>query len=1066
MPESLTLLRHFAAGLTNVAQRGDATEASFYPALQRLLEDFGRATDRPRLCVTTLPKKTDAGNPDFRVWDGSHSIVGYIEAKPLAADLDAVEKSDQLRRYRATFPNLLLTNFLEFRLYRNGQRVGAASLTAEPNLSRCPKVSPYAAKRVWELLDQFMAFAASRELTAPALAVELAKRTRFLRHILLELLRDPDTYHKELQGAYEAFKKFFISNLSEDEFADLYAQTVAYGLLAARTRAGEGFNRQTAFYSIPRSLGVLRDLFRYLSLADLPRQLEWIVDDIAALMGAADVAGILRRYYQEHEGSDPIVYFYELFLAQYNPSERERRGVYYTPEAVVDYIVRSLHHLLKTRFGETEGLASKNVTLLDPAAGTMTFAVRAAQEAVREFGATHGSGAREAFIREHVLRNFYAFELMVAPYTIGHMKMAFYLQELGYSLRDDERVQFYLTNTLDVAQLEQTQMPGIASIAEESQLAARVKKEQPILVILGNPPYSGHSANRGEWIRSLIEDYKHVDGQPLGEANPKWLQDDYVKFLRFAEWKISQSGRGVVGMITNHAYLDNPTFRGMRRHLMQTFDEIYVLDLHGNKKRKEVSPDGSPDENIFDIQQGVAVAFFVKTSRLPSEEAKVYHAERWGTRAHKYEWLRSNGFESTPWQKVNAGPPFYLFCPRDEAGEQRYISFPSVSDIFVKYSVGIATARDRLTIHFTPDELWETVQRFLRLDPEEARERFRLGDDARDWTVALARQDLEDTGPDRCRIARLLYRPFDIRYTYYTGRSRGFHCMPRPEVMNHMLTGPNLALITPRRVEQSGEWRHAFVTRELSDHVAVSLKTNDTHFPLYLYPSPGQQAQFEEWEPSPQTMVPNLNPKLRRVLRRAYGKAPSPEELFGYIYAVLYAPMYRKTYGEFLRRDFPRVPFPADAEIFREMSALGQRLVALHLLESDEPRLPAVRFEGVGDARVGERDEEKVRYDAERQRVYVNGTQYFEPVSPDVWDYHVGGYQVCKRWLTDRRGRVLSLDEVRTYSRMVAALARTIEIQGAIDTLYETVQRQPLPVSVSTSETSRRGAARRVGRVA
>jgi len=417
---------------------------------------------------------------------------------------------------------------------------------------------------LFQLLEQFFSFSLPRSYTAESLAVELAKRTRFLRDVVADELREEQAKEQGvLLGFYEAFQRYLIANLTLEDFADLYAQTITYGLFAARTRAGNGFNRRTAFHNIPRTIGILRDVFQFVSLGDLPRQIEWLVDDISEVLALTDAGGILDRFYHEGKGSDPIVHFYETFLAEYDPKERERRGVYYTPEPVVSYIVRSLHKLLKEKFGRTDGLASEGVTLLDPAAGTMTFVARACQESVREFEVKYGAGGREDFIREHILKNFYAFELMMAPYAVGHLKMSFFLEELGHRLSSDERFQFYLTNTLEMEELEQTQLPGMASLAQESRLAGEVKKQRPILVILGNPPYSGHSSNRGDWIRGLIDDYKQLDGKPLGEKNPKWLQDDYVKFLRFAQWKIDQAGHGLVGMITNHSYLDNPGALGI-----------------------------------------------------------------------------------------------------------------------------------------------------------------------------------------------------------------------------------------------------------------------------------------------------------------------------------------------------------------------------------------------------------------------------------------------------------------------------------------------------------------------
>ena len=430
-----------------------------------------------------------------------------------------------------------------------------------------------------------------------------------------------------------------------------------------------------AFDNIPHTIGVLRDLFRYISLDDLPDQLAWCVDDLAEVLAVADAPGILERYYRKGKGNDPIVHFYETFLAEYDPDERERRGVYYTPEPVVGYIVRSLHRLLKTEFDKRDGLASDGVTLLDPAAGTMTFVAQAAQQAVAEFEAKYGSGGRMDFIRSHILKNFYALELMMAPYAVGHLKMSFFLEELGHRLDDNERVPFYLTNTLDTEELEQSRLPGLSALAEESRLAGAVKKQTPILLILGNPPYSYDSSNKGAWITGLINEYKQVDGKPLGEKNPRGLQDDYVKFLRFSQWKVEQAGRGIVGMITNHSYLDNPTFRGMRQSLMHTFDDIYILDLHGNSLKKETCPDGSPDKNIFDIRLGVAIAFFVKRGKKKKRDAIVHHAERYGTRQSKYDYLDDQDLGSTEWKQIFPRSPFYMFIPRDDALETEYLRF-------------------------------------------------------------------------------------------------------------------------------------------------------------------------------------------------------------------------------------------------------------------------------------------------------------------------------------------------------------------------------------------------------
>ena len=1044
-----TIFKQYSKALADAASAGDAREESFYGALKDLMERVAHATSRAQVHVTVLPKPTEAGNPDFRVWNGTDRITGYIEAKnPTVTDLYAIEASDQLRRYRDTFPNLILTNFTEFRLYRNGhhvETVHAASPSILNDLRHPPPIERPA--ELWALLDQFLDFSVPQAPSAEELAVQLADRTRFLRSILeLEIAQEDEAGGGRLAGFYEAFQTFLISDISHADFADLYAQTITYGLFAARTRADGGFNRRTAFDRIPHTIGILRDLFRFISLEELPPQIEWTVDDIAEVIAVADARGILDRYYHEGKGSDPIVHFYETFLARYNPDERERRGVYYTPEPVVSYIVRSLHSLLKTEFGKPDGLASDGVTLLDPAAGTMTFVARAAQEAVAEFEAKYGAGGREDFIRRHILRNFYAFELMMAPYAVGHLKMSFFLDELGHRLDDDERVRFYLTNTLDMEELQQSHLPGLSSLAEESHLAGEVKRQTEILVVLGNPPYSYDSPNRGDWIRARIEDYRQVDGERIDEHNPRGLQDDYVKFLRFAQWKVEQAGRGIVGMITNHAYLDNPTFPGMRQSLMRTFDDIYVLDLHGSTLKREKCPDGSVDQNVFQIKPGVAIVFLIKKGGATGQHAVVRHAELWGRREPKYSWLDGHEVADTAWQELEPRPDFYLFVPRDEARARLFERCPKVTEVFGAYCTGLYTARDHLAIRWKQEEVYPTVQRFIRPEPEAARTLFRLGNDSRDWQVALAQADVRQSGPSKDNVVPILYRPFDVRYTYYTGRSRGFHCMPRREVMQHLLQ-ENLALITSRMTK--GEtFRHAQVAHTVVEKICMSPRTSNNGFvfPLYLYPDGTRHDLFAHLEPSERE--PNLNPKLVAALAAAYGAEPTPEAIFHYVYGVLYAPTWRERYAEFLRIDFPRVPFTADADLFAGVAARGERLTELHLLRSAELDRPAARFEGDGDGVVAKGRKAGLRYDPDEQRVTINASQHFAPVPQAVWDYRVGGYQVCEKWLKDRRERRLGVDGIKTYCRIVTALGLTIAVQAELDGLYPGIEESLLEIEL------------------
>ena len=1214
------LLKSYLQSIVEITRQGDAREESYYPALKDLLEALAQAQGKT-IQVTVLPKRTEAGSPDFRVWDGSHQVIGYIEAKAPGAKLEHVETSEQLRRYLHTFPNVILTDFYEFRLYRRGTLLEHA-LLARPFIAQTLKTKPPAeqVEALMRLFEAFFAFTLPPSLTPEALSVELARRTRFLRDQVIR--PELECKQKDIYGFFDAFQKYLITGLTEEQFADLYAQTITYGLFAARTRAQGVFNRQMAHDLIPPTIGILRNVFRFISWGEPSPQMEAIVDDIAAVLSAADVQAILSQYYRQGKGDDPILHFYETFLAEYDPETRERRGVYYTPQPVVRYIVHAVHHLLKTRFGLTDGLADSQVTMLDPAAGTLTFPAEAVHLAFREFTEKYGEGAKETLLRDHILPHFYAFELLMAPYAIGHMKIGFLLEALGVPLQNGERFQFYLTNTLEMEDLQQITIPGLSSLSEESHHAAKVKKDEPILVILGNPPYSGLSANQNEWTESLLkqdldgaQSYYTVDGKPLGEKNPKWLQDDYVKFLRFAQWKIHKAGRGIVAMITNHGYLDNPTFRGMRQSLMKTFDEIYILDLHGNSLKRETAPDGGPDENVFDIRQGVAIALLVKYSAqheertytnhwqtparvwhslkptvremrkhpTPAEEALwhrlrgeqlgikfrrqhsidrfivdfyareprliievdgpihetqkeydslrqsmleelgyrvlrftndqvlqnieqviatiraalapspqarqggplplapspqarqggplplapsprarqggplplapspqarqgnapstvagrglgggVYHAHLYGPRAQKYAWLEAHDLTNTPWEPLAPQSPYYFFIPRQTENLQAYQSWPQITEIFPTNSVGIVTARDNLTIRWTPEEMWTTVLTFSQLSEELAREAFQLGKDARDWKVSLAQQDVKrDGGPHREKIVPILYRPFDVRYTYYTGRSRGFQCMPRFEVMSHMLAGDNLALITHKREELDVAWAHVLVTNLITEHGVISSKTTNYHFPLYLYPSTESPDMFHR------ERKPNLASWLLPKLAAAYGFTPAPEEVLAYIYAVFYSPIYRQKYAQELRTDFPRVPFAAEGDLFRQMVGLGQRLIALHLLDSPELDPPVVKYQGRGEDKI-----ERVRYEPATQRVYINADRYFEGIAPEMWEYPIGGYQVLEKYLKDRKGR--RMDDPVRYIRIATAIARTLDIQQQIDEIYPQVEHNPL----------------------
>jgi hypothetical protein len=1055
------MLESYFKKIFEVGKTGDATEVSYYSTLEDLLKTYGDSIEKKKLHITTLPKKTEAGNPDFRIWDGKQHIVGYIEAKaPTIEYLDQIETTDQLKRYLHIFPNLILTNFFEFRLYRNGALKDKVSI-ARPfmlhKLRTIPRVENEA--DFLKLLEKFFSFSLPKVYDAKTLAIELAKRTRFLKdEIVIQQLEEEESKKRgHIFGFYEAFRKYLISGLTKEDFADLYSQTITYGLFAARTRSENGFNRKLAYDNIPRTIGILRDVFKFISFEDLPQQMEWIIDDISEVLAVTDVKNILHQYFHEGKGKDPVVHFYETFLAEYDPQAREKRGVYYTPEPVVSYIVRSLHNILKENFNRQDGFASESVTVLDPAAGTLTFLAEASKLAVEEFISKYGEGGKENLIREQILKNFYAFELMMAPYAVGHLKMSFLLEELGYMLKKDDRFKLYLTNTLEMEELAQTELPGMVSLSEESHLAGRVKKEQPVLVILGNPPYSGMSANRGKWIDDLLKKgyvrtdgmkdggYYQVDGKSLGEKNPKWLQDDYVKFIRFAQWKIDQAGEGILGFITNHSYLDNPTFRGMRQSLMNSFNEIYVLDLHGNTLKKEKCPDGSKDENVFDIRQGVAIALFIKTKRNPpipplekggkgGFDSRVYHSQIWGLRKKKYDWLSENDIKTAKWNKLSPKSEFYLFIPREEKLLRSYEKYPKITEIYPLYGVGMTTARDSFVIDRDKNVLLNRIRLFKnsKYSDDELHDFFQINR-KKGWSIRKAWNMLQSVSDSDLNkfILPVLYRPFDVQWIFYHD-SVVWRTVKR--VMHQMMQG-NMGLITNRQV--NGKFMHALCSSMIISDCTVSLQTRERSylFPLYLYTENDKKDLFRYKREIKKQ--PNISPNMLLALTGAYKKETTPEEIFHYTYAVLYSNIYRTKYAEFLRMDFPRIPFTKSYKIFSKMDEFGNELVDLHLLESKEIDPPIAKFKGKGENRV-----EKVIY--KEGKVSVNKDQYFDGVSEGIWKYQIGGYQVCDKWLKDRKGRVLSLDDIRHYCKVVTSIGKTIEFQKAIDEIFSEVEKETI----------------------
>lgn len=1056
----------------NISQ-GNATEHTHRSALQALVEA------NAGFSAINEPRRIDCGAPDFAiVKSGDNSLsIAYIETKDVDANLDNVENDEQLKRYRAGLSNLILTNYTEFRWYVDGELRGSAVLANIDGNGR-PSIIADGIYDTGVLLGNFL----SRSPESVGDSVELARRMARLTHIVRDAVRagfEQGLVSSDVQDLYLASQECLVPDLSADAFADMFAQTLAYGLFAARVNhPARDFSRHTAAHFIPPTNPFIRRIFGMVagpSLDDEP--FVSFVDDLTQLLGNADMSAILADFGKRTIRQDPIMNFYETFLAAYDPDLRERRGVYYTPEPVIGYIVRSVDHLLRERLGCAEGLAdyamtnyrcddgagnvktgeAHRVLVLDPACGTGSF-LYAVIDHIRERYHDAGLGGMWAgYVKEHLLPRLFGFELLMAPYAMGHLKLGMQLaardlpdeQQAGwaYEFDSNERLRVYLTNSLEQTDRQTPVMFGpLRVITEEANAAAEVKRDLPIMVVLGNPPYSGHSSNKGEWISGLIDDYKRVDGQPLGERNTKWLQDDYVKFIRFGQWRIKQSGSGILAFITNHAYLNNPTFRGMRQQLLDTFTDIYLLDLHGNSRTRERAPDGGVDENVFDIQQGVAIAIFVKAPDRQGPAA-VHHADLWGTRDAKYAALSELEMSNTDWEELRPAPPDYRFKPWDNELEAQYLQWPKISDVIPIHSAGIVTARDSLTIRWSRDEVMTIVRDFAGIPPETARDKYNLGGDVQDWKVRLAQDDLNAAGVNDELAVPILYRPYDTRYTYYTGKTRGFICRPRPEVMRHLLADGNLALITTRQT--TDQWG-ALATQYICGHKTCAAQDINTAFPLYIYPAEQEiatglyDADYRE---------PNLAPDFTAAMESGLGlrftaDGPGdlqatfgPEDVFHYIYAVFHSPAYRERYDQFLRADFPRVPFPRDAAQFRTLAGLGQRLTNTHLLRSPELAASTVAFPVAGDSAIArgypKYTEPNPAGGVAQGRVNINRRQYFEGIAPEVWQFRIGGYQPMDKWLKDRRGRVLSFDDIDHYRRMAAAIGETINLMERVDRAIE-----------------------------
>jgi predicted helicase len=1060
--EQIKKINSYIAEIDNNYKTGNATEHTYRPALQRLLENITNEWSIAGLSITNEPKRIACGSPDYII-TRNEIPVGYIEAKDIGVDLDGKTNKEQFDRYKLSLNNLIITDYLNFKLFQNGEPVNSVAIANIENNNVNADTTQYSA--FLDLIHHFVHYRSEGIVSAKQLSKMMAIKARFTAGIIEKILEEEDD---DLENDYsllkqlEGFREVLIHDMSKAMFADMYSQTIAYGMFAARLNdhSKNEFTRAKAAELVPHSNIFLQKLFQYIAGSDLDRRMSWAVDALADLFNFVDIKKLLEEFSQSTHDLDPVIHFYETFLAEYDPALRKSRGVWYTPQPVVQFIVHSVDDILKREFNLPQGLADaskiklqqkigqKNdglketlaeyhkVQILDPALGTGTFLAEIIKNIYRQF--KDQQGLWNGYVSEHLIPRLNGFEILMASYVMAHLRLDMLLREMDYQfVRADnyfpQRLRIYLTNSLEEARPKTTN-PFAQWLSNEANAASSIKSNVPVMVVLGNPPYSGESINKNKWIEMLIQDYKkELTGEKLRERNSKWLNDDYVKFIRYGQHFIEKNSEGILAYINNHSFLDNPTFRGMRWNLLQTFDKIYIIDLHGNTKKNETTPDGNKDENIFDIQQGVSINIFIKTNRKKKNElAEVFHFDLYGKRSEKHKFLFKNNLSSVKWNHLHPQAPQYFFVLKKFAGQKEYKRGFSIQELFPVNSVGIVTARDRFTIHLSRQELIKTIKDVISLDDKIVREKYDLGKDVRDWSVSDAKEDLT-SHPDFQRVTPIYYRPFDIRYTFYTGHSKGFHCRPRGEVMRHFLKGENIGLMVCRQQKTNGFY-HCLIHNNIVESSFVSNKTSEIgySFPLYLYPSDNLMNDH--------VRNPNLNENIVKKISDRLGlkyvhekikskKSFAPIDLLDYIYAVLHRPAYRKRYKELLKIDFPRIPYPQEVETFWSLVTLGSKLRQLHLLEEIKLQKGIANYPIKGTNKI-----EKLTYSD--NKVYINEKQYFDHVSPEVYEFQIGCYQPAQNWIKDRCGQILKFEDIQHYQKIITALRQTIEIQKSIDEIF------------------------------
>lgn len=1027
-------------------QQGNSTEHTFRGDLSNLLEALV-----PEIIATNEPKRQACGAPDYIVSKGEIP-VGYIEAKDIGdKDLEGKKKTgnqEQFDRYKSGLPNLIITDYIEFLFYRDGVFTTRISIGKIENGAILPLNENF---QQFEQLFRNFTETISQSIKSPTrLAEMMAGKARLMADVIEKALNDDDEKGNlsNLKRQMLSFQKMLISDIDNKSYSDLYAQTIAYGMFAARYHDPTlpTFSRDEAVKLIPKSNPFLRKLFKDIADDDLDTRLVWIVDELVNVFLASDVASIMKNFGKSTKQEDPVVHFYETFLGAYNPALRKARGVWYTPQPVVNFIVRAVDDVLKSEFGIKEGLADSSkrkikvdyqgkkiekevhqVQVLDPATGTGTFLSETIKHIHKKYDGL--SGIWSKYVEDELIPRLNGFELLMASYAMAHLKLDMLLTETGYVPTKDQRLRVFLTNSLEEPHPDSGTLWGNL-LSDEADQANEIKRDTPVMCVIGNPPYSGISSNNGKWINNLIDDYKYVDGVHFNERK-HWLNDDYVKFLRYGQHYIEKNGQGVLAFINPHGFLDNPTFRGMRWHLLKTYDKIYTIDLHGNSKKKETAPDGSADVNVFDIQQGVSINIFVKTGKKKTDElGKVFHFDLFGKREAKYDFLIENTLNSVSFKEITPEKPNFFFVPKNNEGKGEYENGIKINELFMTNNVGFVSANDGLNISMSEFEQRQKIEDILTMDESSWRIKYNRPKDADSWKYLWAK---EDAFKNRIKdLNKVSYRPFDTRYSLYTGKSGGLYARPVYQIMQHFLKGENLGFITARS-NKSETCDHFYLTKHIMETKCGERTTQSALFPLYLYSeNNGQKSILQTLERSP-----NLNSQIVKEISNKLGlvftneketkkDTFAPIDIFDYIYAVLYSPKYRAKYKQFLKEDFPRVPYPKDQDSFWKLVKLGGEIRQIHLLESPVVENPLSKYPMTGDNIVG-----KLKY--ENGNVFINETQYFEGVPEVAWNFYIGGYQPAQKWLKDRKDRELQIDDIRHYLKIIVALNETDRLMKEVD---------------------------------